>query len=118
MKTILIAEDSPDQAKILIALFKSSGYQVTHVTNGLSAYDEIKSKRFDLLITDIMMPVMSGFELLGRIKEESLSLATIVLTSRGREEDILKSLQAGAMDYLAKPFSPSDLLMKVKKILQ
>jgi DNA-binding response OmpR family regulator len=71
----------------------------------------------DLLITDVMMPGMSGFELLTRLKEAKISLPIIMITSKQREEDVLRGLQDGAIDYITKPFSPAVVLARVKNAL-
>ena len=115
---ILIAEDGDDHARILIALFQRNQYEVTRVTSGTEAYEAILGGGApDLLITDVMMPGMSGFELLARLKAEGKMIPAIVLTSKQREEDVLKGLGYGAVDYITKPFSPSVVLARVKLAL-
>ena len=112
---ILCAEDSLDHARILLAILKNAGFGVTHVQSGDEAYNWIKSNPApDLLLTDVMMPGMSGFELVGRLKAENISIPTIFLTSRQREEDIVHGLESGALDYISKPFSPTLVCAKIK----
>lgn len=115
---ILLAEDGRDQARILNAVLTKSGYEVVWVESGTDAYAYISTQGMpDLLITDVMMPGMSGFELIARLKSENLMPPTIVLTSKQREEDILRGLEYGILDYITKPFSPSVIVAKVKNAL-
>lgn len=116
---ILLAEDQEEHARLLKAVLTRAQYQVHHVKNGVDAYEKIKSgEHFDLLLTDILMPGMTGFELLLRLKQENLTLPTIVLTAKQSDEDVLRGLNAGALDYITKPFSPSVIIAKVKITLQ
>lgn len=86
--------------------------------NGTDAFDYLTNNPMpQLLITDVMMPGMSGFELLARLREKQCMPLTIVLTSKQREEDILRGLEYGALDYVTKPFSPTVILAKVKNAL-
>ena len=119
MQKILLVEDGDDHARVLIAVLKRSGYDVHRCSDGVEAYEYLVANPMpDLLITDVMMPGMSGFELLGRIKSENIMPPTIVLTGRQREEDIIQGLNYGVLDYLTKPFSPTVVLAKVKNILR
>ena len=115
---IIVAEDGHDHARILIAVLKRSGHEVLWFETGTDAYNHIAANPApDLLITDVMMPGMSGFELLARLKAEGRMPPTIVLTSKQREEDVLRGLELGVIDYLTKPFSPTVLSVKVKNAL-
>lgn len=118
MTRIVLAEDGADHARILIAILKKNGFEVEWFQTGTEAFEYLmKSPAPDLLITDVMMPGMSGFELLGRLKEQNKLPPTIVLTSKQREEDVLQGLGYGVIDYITKPFSPSVVLMKIKNAL-
>lgn len=118
MIRIVLAEDGTDHARILMAILKKNGFDVTWFQTGTEAFDYLmKNSEPDLLITDVMMPGMSGFELLGRLKENNKLPPTIVLTSKQREEDILQGLGYGVIDYITKPFSPGVVLMKIKNTL-
>lgn len=114
---ILLAEDGEVHARILIAVLEKAGFEITHVGSGTEAYDAIKKQNFDLLITDIMMPGMSGFELMSRLKIENGLPPTVVLTAKQDEVDVLRGLELGALDYVSKPISPGIILAKVKKAL-
>ena len=112
---ILLAEDGHDHARILLAVLTKNGFDVTWLETGTDAYEYlVKNPAPDLLLTDIMMPGMSGFELIARLKSEGRMPPTIVLTGAQREEDILRGLEYGVLDYIIKPFSPSVLLAKVR----
>jgi len=115
---VLIAEDSPEIAQILKTILKAYHYEVNHFSNGAVAWQELQSDlHYDLIITDILMPEMTGFELLARLKEQGRTTPILVLTSKGAETDILKALQYGAADYIQKPFSPSAVLSRIEKLL-
>lgn len=115
---ILLAEDGKDQARILSAVLIKNGFEVVWVESGTDAYAYIDTQeRPDLLITDVMMPGMSGFELIARLKSENKMPPTIVLTSKQREEDILRGLEYGVLDYITKPFSPSVIVAKVRNAI-
>lgn len=115
---IVLAEDGHDHARILMAVLAKQGFEVLWLETGTAAYEYIcANPDFDLLITDIMMPGMSGFELIARLREDGKMPPTIVLTGKQREEDILRGLEYGVLDYITKPFSPSVLLAKVKNVI-
>lgn len=117
-KHILLAEDGEIQARILSATFEKAGFKMSWVEDGVQAYEAIKNGFTpDLLITDVMMPGMSGFELLTRLKNENILPPTIVLTGLQKEEEVLRGLECGALDYIKKPFSPSVILAKVQMFL-
>lgn len=117
---IVLAEDGQDHARILMAVLKRSGHEILWFETGTDAYAYLSnaaSPPTDLLITDVMMPGMSGFELLGKLKAEGKMPPTIVLTSKQREEDVLRGLELGVLDYVTKPFSPTVVSAKVKNAL-
>ena len=115
---ILVAEDAEDIARILTVILTREGYTITHAPNGEEAYKLITTPPFpDLIITDIMMPGLSGFELLSKLKEDNCRIPVIVLTGKESEEDVLKGFSYGILDYITKPFIPSVLLAKIKLIL-
>ena len=114
---ILLAEDSKEHSTLLKKILTRAGYDVEHVVNGQLAFESIKKSKPDLLITDVIMPIMTGFELLTRLKEEGIELKTIVLTAAKDEESVLQGLDAGATDYISKPYSPSEVIARVKRHL-
>lgn len=118
MPRIVLAEDGADHARILIAVLKKNGFEVVWFANGTDAYEHLMNHEApDLLITDVIMPGMSGFELLATLRQNGKMPPTIVLTSKQREEDILRGLEYGALDYIIKPFSPSVVLAKIRNAM-
>lgn len=115
---VLVTEDHPDM-RAFISGHLAQYFEVLQAENGKVAYDILKSEKIDIIISDVMMPVMDGFELLEAIKKDaSLNQVSIVmLTARGASEDKLYALTLGIDDYLTKPFDPSEFLARIKNIL-
>ncbi len=115
---LLIAEDDSDIARALTALFEHNNYTVDAVANGNDAYDYCVSGNYDGIILDIMMPGMDGLEVLKRLRADSVNTPVLLLTARGELEDRVDGLDAGADDYLPKPFAASELLARVRAMLR
>ena len=118
-KKIVLAEDEPQIARLVEFKLKKEGYSVTTKENGEEALKAIKEDKPDLVLLDIMMPVMGGYEVLRRLKEDEdlKSIPVIMLTARAQEKDVVKGIDMGAEDYITKPFHPAELLARVKRIL-
>jgi len=118
-RKIVLAEDEPQIARLIEFKLKKEGYDVTWRKNGEEALKAIKADKPDLILLDIMMPVMDGYEVLRRLKEdENLGdIPVIMLTARAQEKDVVKGIDLGAEDYITKPFHPAELLARVKRIL-
>lgn len=118
-KKIVLAEDEPQIARLIEFKLKKEGYSVTWKENGEEALKAIKADKPDLILLDIMMPVMDGYEVLRRLKEDEnlKSIPVVMLTARAQEKDIVKGIDMGAEDYITKPFHPAELLARVKRIL-
>ncbi len=118
-RKIVLAEDEPQIARLIEFKLKKEGYEVTWTENGEEALKAIKADKPDLILLDVMMPVMDGYEVLRRLKEnESLrSIPVVMLTARAQEKDVVKGIDMGAEDYITKPFHPAELLARVKRIL-
>lgn len=122
---VLIAEDDEDISRLLETKLRSAGYEVTLFEDGeacwnhLERIDSADDAPPDLLILDVMMPKMDGFRILGRINEsETLrDLPVLMLTARSRETDVVRGLELGATDYVAKPFSVSELAARADKLI-
>ena len=115
---ILVADDEPDIRRILRILLEGRGYAVLDAPNGLAAVDMVREHpETDLVIMDIMMPGLDGVEASRRIRECSPA-PILFLTARTQEKDKLAAYQAGGDDYLAKPFSQNELVMKVESLLR
>ncbi len=118
MKSILIVEDEIRIRFLLRDYFsKEKTFTVYEAENGLEALEIFKEKKIDLIILDIMMPVMDGLTTLEKIREVS-TVPVILLTAKGQEEDKLQGYNYGADDYMTKPFSPNVLVAKVKALLK
>jgi DNA-binding response OmpR family regulator len=120
-KRILIAEDNDIEGLILERTLKNKGYEVVRASDGLSALELIERSpqegAIDLLITDLMMPGLSGIELLWHAKEKNLLPPAIVLTANASDEASIKSLEVGALDHVTKPINLPLILAKIQVIL-
>ena len=118
--TILIADDEPNQLELLSYNLEQAGFVVVQAINGQDALQKIEDHRPDLVVLDWMMPHMSGIELcrLLRSRPDTKMLPVIVLSARGEEGDRTLGLDTGADDYMSKPFSPRELLSRVKALLR
>ena len=114
---ILVAEDEPIMQKTIALRLKKDGHDVITTDNGREALSLISSENPDLVITDIMMPYASGLEIVASIRSSGKKLPVIVLTAMGQENVVLEAFQLGADDFIAKPFSPNELSMRVKRLL-
>jgi DNA-binding response OmpR family regulator len=115
---ILIAEDEPLILQTLELKLKKEGYEVIGCADGLDALQKIDSEQPDLIITDIMMPYMSGLEVVRKVKQDagSRNIPVIVLSTMGQESIVEEAFELGADDYLKKPFSLSELSIRIKKL--
>lgn len=118
-KSIVIAEDQSDIAHLVDYRLTKLGYEVTWGKNGREALEYVREKKPALVILDVMMPIMDGFEVLRKLKSdpETKEIPVIMLTAKSMEEDILKGFDSGAVDYIVKPFSVSELAARVKAVL-
>ncbi|MDE6638906.1 MAG: response regulator transcription factor [Acetatifactor sp.] len=115
---LLIAEDDRDIVKALTALFEHNNYSVDAVYNGNDGYDYAVAGNYDGIILDIMMPGMDGLEVLRALRNAEVKTPVLLLTARGEIEDRVSGLDAGADDYLPKPFAASELLARVRAMLR
>ncbi|MBQ1390444.1 MAG: response regulator transcription factor, partial [Firmicutes bacterium] len=115
---ILIVDDDPDIREVVSILLGSEGYKVVQAENGQAAVEMVYQDRsIDLVIMDIMMPGMSGVEACERIRQRS-TVPVLFLTAKSQEQDKVEAYSEGGDDYLVKPFSQTELLMKVKSLLR
>jgi len=118
MKRILIIEDDLAILRGLKDNLEYDKYEVLTATDGEQGYCLIQEKKPDLIILDLMLPKMSGYELCRKVREEGLTTPILMLTARGEEVDRVLGLDLGADDYVAKPFSVPELLARVRAILR
>ncbi|MCX6139096.1 MAG: response regulator [Ignavibacteriales bacterium] len=116
---ILIAEDDKNVQALVVFKLKNSGFDVVAVNNGIEAIEYLKHSTVDLVMLDMMMPLMSGKEALLVIKSEpkTKSIPVVFLTARTLEKEVVEILSLGADDYIKKPFSPSELVARVRAVL-
>ena len=112
---ILVVDDEPRIVKFLKVKLEASGYEVMAAGNGLEALEILRSQEPDLLVLDLVMPGMDGFETLRQVRGIS-SIPVIILSARETSIDKIKGLEMGADDYLAKPFSPEELLARIEAV--
>lgn len=118
MYSVVIAEDDDISARVMVASLKNSGYDVLRFKNGAEVLAYLREgNKADILLTDVLMPQMSGFELIVKLKSENILPPTMVVTGKQRESDALEAFHHGVMDYVAKPVSPKILLAKVNAII-
>ncbi len=115
---ILLAEDEMDLAEALEVFLEKHQFSVDTVDNGADAYDYAISGGYDAVILDIMMPKMDGIEVLTRLRDEGSTVPVMMLTAKGEKDDRIAGFDAGADDYLPKPFDPDELLSRLRAILR
>jgi len=115
---ILIVEDEPAIRTGLIDVFIYHGYEVDFAENGDVGLDKALSGAFGLILLDVMLPGVDGFEICNRVRAQSREQAIIMLTAKSSDEDIIKGLSLGADDYVAKPFSVAQLVLRVQAVLR
>ncbi len=115
---ILVVEDEESLAMVLGDALENEGYETEVVGDGRTALDRALTGRFDLVLLDLMLPRMDGYEVCRRIRASDNDTQVLMLTARGREEDRVKGLDLGADDYVIKPFSLKELLARVRARLR
>lgn len=118
MFRILLAEDEPDMAMGLRDNLQFEGYEVITAVDGEEAIEKAKAERPDLIVLDVMMPKRSGLEVCKEVREAGFTVPILMLTAKSQEIDIVRGLEAGADDYVTKPFSVRELLARIKAILR
>jgi len=114
---ILVVEDNQLILKVIETKLKKEGYEVINCENGKEAIERISDSLPDLVITDIMLPYNSGLEIVNFVKEKlQKNIPVIVLSGLGQEKTIEEAFKLGADDYMTKPFSLSELLMRIKRV--
>jgi DNA-binding response OmpR family regulator len=110
-KKILLADDEEDIKIVLRMFLESRGYQVCTAYDGLDALDQARNEKPDVVLLDIMMPLMDGFEVCRKLKADpaTAQIPVIMLSAASHAESVQKGLNAGAMDYMIKPFEPEKL---------
>ena len=115
---VLLAEDDKNLGAVLTSYLEAKGYPTTRCENGQEAFIKFKNDDFDFCIIDVMMPVKDGFTLAKEIREIDKKTPILFLTAKSMQEDKLKGFELGADDYLTKPFSMEELLVRMKAIIR
>src|SRR6266513_124475 len=117
---ILVVEDDQDIAELVARYLSKAGFATDRVSSGRDALDAIAAKAPDLLVLDLMLPHLDGLEICRRVRanEHTANIPIIMLTARAEESERIVGLELGADDYLAKPFSPSELVARVRALLR
>jgi DNA-binding response OmpR family regulator len=115
---VLVVEDDETMAGVLSAYLTRAGYESLRASNGIEALNMWSQLKPDVVILDILLPTISGLEVLRRRRASADDAAVIILSARGEEEDRLVGLETGADDYVVKPFSPRELVLRVEALLR
>lgn len=118
MSRILVIEDEPEMQRGLRDNLEFEGYDVEVIGDGKKGLDALVSKKFDLVLLDVMLPGMSGFDVCKNARAQGVTIPIIMLTAKGEEVDKVLGLEFGADDYITKPFSLRELLARVKAVLR
>lgn len=117
-QSILIVEDEPSITTLLKYNIEKAGYLTDVAYNGEDAVRKAQSKQYDLIVLDIMLPKMDGLEVCQTLRSDQNEVPILILTAKDSEYDRIKGLELGADDYLTKPFSPKELIARIKAILR
>lgn len=115
--TLLIVDDEPKIRELIRKYARFEGYEVDEAVNGMEAVEKCRSRQYDLVIMDVMMPELDGFSACREIRKTS-QVPMLMLSARGEEYDRIHGFELGVDDYVVKPFSPKELMMRVGAILK
>jgi DNA-binding response OmpR family regulator len=116
-RRILVVDDEPRMIRFIRLNLEHDGFEVVETSSGSKALDQLRDQLPDLILLDVMMPDMDGFETLRLIREIS-TVPVVMLTAKGEEDDRVRGLELGADDYITKPFSPRELVSRVRAVLR
>ncbi|MGI9049300.1 MAG: response regulator [Rubrobacteraceae bacterium] len=116
-ETVLLVDDDPALLEVMSIVLASEGYRVSTAEDGVEALRVVGRESLDLVVLDVMLPQMSGFEVLKKIREQS-DVPVVMLTAKGQSVDKVVGLELGADDYITKPFDTKELLARIKAILR
>ena len=115
--SLLIVDDDRELAQMLNEYLSTEGFSIAIAYDGSSALERLNAEKFDLVVLDVMLPTLNGFDVLRNLRQ-SLSVPVIMLTARGADVDRIVGLELGADDYLAKPFNPRELVARIRAVLR
>lgn len=119
MAKILIAEDEKDIRELIVFSLQFAGFEVVAAVDGQDAVDKALEAKPDLVMMDVRMPRMTGYEACAKMKtmDETKDIPVVILSAKGQESEIQTGLNAGAYEYILKPFAPDELIQRVKDII-
>ncbi|MCY7420105.1 MAG: response regulator, partial [Chloroflexi bacterium] len=117
-RPILVVDDDPKIVRLVRTYLEREGHRVTEAADGRAALDSIATEPPALMVLDLMIPEVAGLEVLARTREGGSRIPILVLSARGLTSDRIVGLEAGADDYLPKPFSPAELVLRVRRLLE
>lgn len=115
---VVVAEDDPKHAEVVQRYLRREGHSVVVVHDGHAAIEEIRRNRPDVLILDVMLPLVDGLDVCRTVRREAEDVAVLMLTARSAEQDLLRGLDHGADDYMTKPYSPRELMARIRALLR
>lgn len=117
-KKIILAEDNSILSKLLKFKLEKEGYHLLIASNGKEAVNLIENSNPDMILTDIMMPFISGLEVISHVRNKlCLKIPIVVFSSAGQEEMVLNAFNLGADDFMSKPFSPNELMLRIRRLI-
>lgn len=118
MFNILVVEDNPDMRELFCTVLSDNGYRCIPAADGLEALDLMDKEYIDLIVSDIMMPDMDGYELVKSIREAKMELPILMVTAKDQFEDMQKGFRTGTDDYMIKPINVNELVLRVEALLR
>ncbi len=120
MAKILVAEDEKDIRELIAFTLRFAGYDVVLANNGAEALEKVGEEKPALVLLDVRMPKMTGYEVCRRLKEnpETEHIPVVFLSAKGQDREVREGYESGAVDYIIKPFVPDELIAQVKRILE
>ncbi|MED4956213.1 response regulator transcription factor [Paenibacillus sp. FSL R5-0527] len=115
---LLVIEDEPTLSRLLSYNLTNEGYEVVVEDHGQTGYETALKQKFDLILLDLMLPGMNGFEIMSKLRSEGVTTPVIILTAKNAEEEVVQGLKSGADDYITKPFGVAELLARVAAVLR
>ena len=119
-RKILVVDDEPHIVRLVQVNLEKAGYQVLTAFDGLEALQKVSADKPDMIVLDVMMPRMNGFDVLKKLQSDPMTqdIPVIMLTAKAQDADIFKGWSSGVSSYLTKPFNPMELLVFVQRIFQ
>lgn len=118
MTRVLVVDDDPTVAEVVLAYLRRDGIDAAHAADGIAALESARRVPPDLVVLDLMLPGIDGLEVCRRLRADRPDLPVVMLTARGTEEDRIAGLEVGADDYVVKPFSPRELVLRIASVLR